>query len=113
MSDFKKMVAGYVQPLLDSGATGRQVAADLGLPQPNYLYMILSDRYPEAQLPLQRIPALVSLCGLTARQALALVKLKLRSSKGGQRVVLDEDTFNWLIRCTALGLKEVRGSKTA
>jgi transcriptional regulator with XRE-family HTH domain len=103
--NYKELVRSHLQPLLDTGMTQREVAEKLGLENPNYVSMMLSDRYPEAELGLARLPALCALCGLTARESLRLAK-RLLAGGTKKAVHLDVPTFEWLLRCTALALQE-------
>ncbi len=109
MTTYKSMVRGHLQPLLDAGATQRQIADSLGLENPNFISMVLSDRYPNALLSFPRLRAMCALCGLSATQSLSLVR-QLSKVSGKKSVQFDEETFEWMLRCTALALKEPRGA---
>ena len=109
MTTYKQKVRSFIQPLLDAGMTQGEVATRLGLKHPNHVCQILGDHYPTQVLPIGRLPALCSLCGLTATESLRLVKsLVASATKKGMQ--LDVPTFEWLLRCTALALKEPRGA---
>lgn len=108
MPTYKELVRSHLQPLIDAGMTQREIAEKLGIESPNYISMVLSDRYPEALLPLTRLPAMCSLCGLTATESLRLAK-RLVAAGAKKAVHMDVATFEWMLRCTALALKEPRG----
>lgn len=108
MTTYKQLVRSHVQPLLDAGMTQREIAAKLGFNSPNYVSMLLNDRHPEAVLPLSRLPAMCALCGLTATESLRLAR-KLMAIGATKVVHMDVATFDWVMRCTALALKEARG----
>jgi transcriptional regulator with XRE-family HTH domain len=107
MTTYKQLVRSHLQPLIDAGLTQRELAGKLGLELPNYVSMVLSDRYPEALLPLTRLPAMCALCGLTATESLRLAK-RLVAAGARKAVHMDAETFDWVLRCTALALKEPR-----
>jgi transcriptional regulator with XRE-family HTH domain len=109
MTTYKELVRSHLQPLIEAGLTQREVAEKLGIESPNYISMVLSDRYPEAQLPMTRLPAMCALCGLTATESLRLAK-RLVAACARKTVQLDVATFEWMLRCTALALKEPRGA---
>lgn len=107
MATYKELVRNHIQALIDAGATQRDIAAKLGFESPNFVSMILSDRNPKTVLPLKRLPRLCALCGLTAIESLRLVK-RLVASKAKGAFEMDEETLEWVMRCTALALKERR-----
>ena len=109
MTIYKTLVRSHLQPLIAAGMTHREVAAKLGIESPNFISMVLSDRYPEALLPLTRLPAMCSLCGLTGTESLRLAK-RLVAASVVKTVHMDVATFEWILRCTALALKEPRGA---
>jgi hypothetical protein len=103
MANYKTLVRRHLQPLLDAGMTQRQVAQKLGIQSS----MVLSERCPEALLPLMRLPALARLCGLTGIESLRLVK-RLTTDSAKKAVQFDVLTFEWILSCTVLALKEPR-----
>lgn len=109
MTTYKTLVRSHLQPLIAAGMTQREVAEKLGIESHNFISMILSDRYPEALLPLTRLPAMCSLCGLTGTQSLRLVK-RVVADSAVKAMHMDVATFEWILRCTALALKEPRGA---
>ena len=104
-TSYKHWVREQLEPLLDAGATQRELATRLGLANPNFLSMILGDSCPESMLPLSRLPALCTLCGLSAMESLRGVR-KLLDSGARRGVHFDVPTFEWMLRCTALALRD-------
>src|SRR5258706_14510953 len=101
MTTYKELVRSHLQSLIDAGMPQRVIAEKLGIEWRNYTSMVLSDRYPEALLPLTRLPAMCSLCGLTATESLRLAR-RLVTASAMKAVHLDVATFEWVLRCTAL-----------
>ena len=100
---YKELVRIHIETLIADGMPRDVIAAKLGV-KSNYLSMILLDRY-DATLPLQRLPLLCGLCGLTGTESLRLVRhLTMSGARRGAH--LNQELFDWLLRCADLGLKE-------
>lgn len=106
-SSYKQQVMRLLQPHLDAGATQRELAAKLGLAQPNFLSEVLNPSR-DVILPLGRVPALSAMAGLTARESLQLV---WDYGKLNRKVEFTPELVRCMVRWTLLASKEAKDGK--
>jgi hypothetical protein len=113
MFEYKKAIQAHLGP--QAMAMGKAaVAAHLGI-KSNFVTAILSDKDPYEVLPVSCLPALETLCGLSAAEGLRLLSLRVSDSSSTTyarhakpRVGLDRDTLDWIIasaRATSPGVQ--------
>lgn len=95
-----KLIRKHLQPLMDAGAKQKNIAADLGLDNPNYLSMILSDKYETSLLSLNRLEMLSKLCGLS-REATIEMALARVSDAGDRPIEMNSDAFKFILKTFA------------
>lgn len=98
-SKMKNLQRQRIQALLDSGRSQRDVAHALGLPSPNYVSMLLSNR-DKSVLSLNRIPQLTPLCGMSNADVIQLALARVAAADGAP-VEMSPETFKFLLKTFA------------
>lgn len=105
----KTLVRAYLQAKIDAGITQREIAAALGIRSNNFISMLMSDQYPRALLPLNRLTALISYCGLSPAQAMNLVLARIDDARGSG-IEINKPTMLNILRQFGLLLNERKGT---
>lgn len=103
MFEYKRAIQAHVGP--QTAALGQALVAErLGVRCRSFLSAILSDKDPFEVLPISCLPALVTLCDLSAEEGLRLLSLRVTDASltayarhAKPRIGLDEATLQWII----------------
>jgi hypothetical protein len=101
--EYKRAIQAHLRP---RAATLGQaaLAKRLGFKSQSFLSAVLSDKDPFVVLPISCLPALVTLCELSAEEGLQLLMLRVNDASltayarhAKPRIGLDEATLRWII----------------
>lgn len=109
----KKLVNRYIQPLLNAGHTQKDIAKALGYNNPNYLSMLLSEKYETTLISLNRIERLAEVCGLNETEILQLALARVEDAKNSA-IEMSPQSLKYLLKSFAsLATKKLAGTSTS
>lgn len=100
----KELLRRHIQPLIDAGATQKAVSQSLSFKKPNYLSMLLSDKYTNLY-PLDRLEKLSQVCNLNEEDTINFVLARFNDAKL-MPVEMSSVTFKYLLTTTAKIVKD-------
>ena len=104
MTTSKQMVNKYLQAKIDNGFTQKEIAKYLGYPNPNYVSMLMSEKYPRALISMNRLKTFASFCNLSPMETLLLALARM-SDAGDAPVEFSKCSMLWLLRIFGQALK--------
>lgn len=105
---YKQMVAQGLMFMSDQGMTHTEIGRVLGL-KGNVISMHMYADNPVTAFPTDRLPALATALHLKPRQCLKLARRRTVDHPNNA-TAMNTETFDWLIKNTAYGLKEKAGT---
>lgn len=110
MKKSKKLVQRHIQAMLNAGWTKKDLARELGLPNPNYLSMLTRENYPNTLLSLDRIERFATVCNLSDEDALRLALARVEDAAGNAAEMSKEAFKALLMRFGRLALLRKAGA---
>jgi len=104
MNISKQIVMQHLQAKVDEGYSQKDIAKHLGFPNPNFVSMLMSEKYPKTLLSMNRLKAFASFCNLTAMETLRFAIARIADS-GDAPLELSKSTMLWLFRVFGEALK--------